>query len=217
MPDSATRAAADAAHSENGGYCDVAAMSEKADAVGDRGDLLVLHTLLIAPLGDPEAQRQLVLAVPRSRKRSPAARRARKFDWLAWWAGRQWGPGIIRIFTTSDRAQRHAARATEQNPWIVRLAVVIAVLPGIPTGVVYAAAGWARMRLSTFLLLDLLGAVLMTAVIAGLGYGLGQRAVDVVLTIDRYASAVSLTMITVALLIPVIKRRIQRKSTPVED
>jgi membrane protein DedA with SNARE-associated domain len=140
-----------------------------------------------------------------------------KFDWLAWWAGRQWGPGIIRIFTTSERAQRYAARATEQNPWIVRLAVVIAVLPGIPTAVVYAAAGWARMGLATFLLLDLLGAVLMTALIAGLGYGLGQRAVDVVLTIDRYASVVSLTMITVALLIPVMKRRIQRKPTPVKD
>ena len=105
----------------------------------------------------------------------------------------------------------------EQNPWIVRLAVVIAVLPGIPTAVVYAAAGWARMRLATFLLLDLLGAVLMTSLIAGLGYSLGQRAVDVVLTIDRYASAVSLTMITVALLIPLIKRRIQRKPTPVKD
>jgi hypothetical protein len=77
LPDSATRAVADAAHSENGGYCDVAAVSEKADAVGDRGDLLVLHTLSMAPLDDPEAQRQLVLAVPRSRKRSPAARRAR--------------------------------------------------------------------------------------------------------------------------------------------
>jgi membrane protein DedA with SNARE-associated domain len=140
-----------------------------------------------------------------------------KFDWLAWWAGRQWGPGIIRIFTTSERAQRYAARATEQNPWIVRLAVVIAVLPGIPTAVVYAAAGWARMRLATFLLLDLVGAVLMTGVVAGLGYSLGQRAVDVVLTIDRYASAVSLTMITVALLIPAVKRRIQRKPTPVKD
>ena len=140
-----------------------------------------------------------------------------KFDWLAWWAGRQWGPDIIRIFTTSERAQRYAARATEQNPWIVRLAVIIAVLPGIPTAVVYAAAGWARMRLATFLLLDLVGAVLMTGVIAGLGYSLGQRAVDVVLTIDRYASAVSLTMITVALLIPVVKRRIHRKPTPVKD
>jgi membrane protein DedA with SNARE-associated domain len=140
-----------------------------------------------------------------------------KFDWLAWWAGRQWGPGIIRIFTTSERAQRYAARATEQNPWLVRLAVVIAVLPGIPTAVVYAAAGWARMGLATFLLLDLVGAVLMTALIAGLGYSLGQRAVDVVLVIDRYASMVSLAMITVALLIPVMKRRIQRRPAVVKD
>ncbi len=134
-----------------------------------------------------------------------------KFDWLAWWAGRQWGAGIIRIFTASERAQRFAARATEQNPWIVRLAVVVAVLPGIPTAVVYAAAGWARMRLATFLLLDLVGAVLVTSAVAGLGYSLGQQAVDVVLTIDRYASVVSLTMITVALLIPVMKQRIRRK------
>ena len=136
-----------------------------------------------------------------------------KFDWLAWWAGRQWGAGIIRIFTTSERVQRYAAQAGERSPWIVRLAVVIAVLPGIPTAVVYAAAGWTRMRLATFLLLDLVGAVLMTAVVAGLGYSLGQRAVDVVLTIDRYASVVSLTMITVALLVPVVKGRIRRRST----
>ena len=134
-----------------------------------------------------------------------------KFDWLAWWAGRQWGAGIIRIFTTSERVQRHAAQATERNPWIVRLAVVIAVLPGIPTAVVFAAAGWTRMRLTTFLLLDLVGAAVITTVVAGLGYSLGQRAVDVVLTIDRYASVVSLTMITVALLVPVVKGRIQRK------
>jgi len=134
-----------------------------------------------------------------------------KFDWLAWWAGRQWGAGIIRIFTASERVQRYAARATERNPRIVRLAVVLAVLPGVPTAVVYAAAGWARMRLTTFLLLDLVGAALMTAVVAGLGYGLGRRAVDVVLMIDRYASVVSLTMITVALLIPVLKRGIRRR------
>ena len=99
-----------------------------------------------------------------------------------------------------DQRARSAIRrrVTERSPWIVRLAVVIAVLPGIPTAVVYAAAGWTRMRLATFLLLDLVGAVLMTAVVAGLGYSLGQRAVDVVLTIDRYASMVSLTMISVA-------------------
>ena len=140
-----------------------------------------------------------------------------KFDWLAWWAGRQWGAGIIRIFTVSERAQRYAARATEWNPWVIRLAVVIAVLPGIPTAVVYAAAGWARMRPATFLLLDLVGAASMTAVVAGLGYSLGQRAVDVVLMIDRYAAVVSLTTIAVALLIPVLKRRIQRTPVPAND
>lgn len=137
-----------------------------------------------------------------------------KFDWLTWWAGRQWGAGFIRMFTASDAAQRYAARATEWNPWILRLAVVLAVLPGVPTPVVYAAAGWARMRLVTFLLLDLVGAALMTALVAGLGYHLGQRAVDVVLLIDRYASVVSLTLITVALLVPVLKRRITRLNQP---
>jgi membrane protein DedA with SNARE-associated domain len=137
-----------------------------------------------------------------------------KFDWLTWWAGRQWGAGIIRMFTTSERAQRIAARATRWDPWILRLAVVIAVLPGVPTPVVYAVAGWARMRLLTFVLLDLAGAALMTTLVAGLGYSLGQRAVDVVLLIDRYASIVALSMIAVALLIPVLKRWIPRKPTP---
>ena len=73
-------------------------------------------------------------------------------------------------------------------------------------------AGWVRMRLATFLFLDLAGALLMTGLVAGLGYGLGQRAVDIVLLIDRYASMVSLAMITLAAVIPLLKRRIRRKS-----
>ncbi len=134
-----------------------------------------------------------------------------KLDWLTWWTGRQWGGGIIKMFTTSERAQRFAARATEVNPRILRAAVVLAVLPGVPSAVVYAMAGWARMRLATFLLLDLAGALLMTGLVAGLGYGLGQRAVDLVLLVDRYAALVSLTMITVTAVIAVLKRRLRRR------
>src|ERR671917_1322262 len=104
-----------------------------------------------------------------------------KTDWLLWSAGRQWGGGMIRMFTTSERAQRFAGRAGELNPWILRAAVVLAVLPGVPTPVVYVMAGWAGMRLGTFMLLDLAGALLMSGLVAGLGYGLGQRAVDLVL------------------------------------
>ena len=133
-----------------------------------------------------------------------------KFDWLTWWTGRQWGGGIIKMFTTSQRAQRFANRATELDPWILRAAVVLAVLPGVPTAVVYAMAGWARMRLATFLLLDLAGAFLMTSLVAGIGYGLGQYAVAAVLLVDRFASLVSLTLIAVTVAIPVVKRRIRR-------
>ncbi|MFG1814973.1 DedA family protein [Kribbella sp. NPDC049174] len=132
-----------------------------------------------------------------------------KFDWLTWWTGRQWGEGIIKMFTTSQRVLRFAGRATELAPWILRVAVLLAVLPGVPTAVVYAMAGWARMRLGVFLLLDLAGALIMTGLIAGLGYWSGQRAVNVVLLVDKYASVVSLSMIGIALVIPLIKRWIR--------
>lgn len=138
-----------------------------------------------------------------------------KFGWLTWWAGRRWGAGIIRMVTATERAQRFAGRVAGWNPWLLRLAVVAAALPGVPTPVVYAAAGWARMRLLTFLLLDLAGAALITALVAGLGYRIGQPAVDVVLLVDRYASAVSLTLLVLALLIPVLKRALRRtRPTP---
>ena len=130
-----------------------------------------------------------------------------KFDWLMWWAGRQWGAGIIALFTTSERALRLAGSAGELSGWIVRAAVGLAVFPGAATGVGYAAAGLAGMRLGTFLLLDLAGALLMTGLVAGLGYRLGQDAVDVVLLVDRYATLVGLTAIAVAVAIPVLRRR----------
>ncbi|WP_369134045.1 VTT domain-containing protein [Modestobacter sp. I12A-02662] len=135
-----------------------------------------------------------------------------KLDWLTWWTGRRWGGGIVRMFTTSEPALRFAARARELDPWTVRTAVVLAVLPGVPTAVVYAVAGWAGMRLATFLLLDLAGALLMTGLVAGLGYGLGQRAVDVVLLVDEHASVVSLTVIALAAVLPLVKRRIRRRA-----
>jgi hypothetical protein len=55
-----------------------------------------------------------------------------KLDWLTWWTGRQWGGGIIKMFTSSQRAQRFANTATEMDPKILRAAVVLAVLPGVP-------------------------------------------------------------------------------------
>ena len=135
-----------------------------------------------------------------------------KFDWLAWWAGRRWGAGMIRMVGASpQRALRHAERAARLKPWILRVAVAAAFLPGVPAPIVFAVAGIAGMPLLAFLLLDLAGAFAMTALVAGLGYGLGQHAVDVVLLIDRYATWVSLTVIGATFLIPWVRGRLRRR------
>lgn len=118
-----------------------------------------------------------------------------KFDWLFWLAGRRWGYKIVRLFAPNDRARAFVARAHEINPWWIRAAVLGGALPGIPAAMMYALAGLSRMRLVTFLLFDALGAALMVGLVAGLGYGLGQHAVDVVLKIDDYALWITLVLI----------------------
>ncbi|MEQ3550110.1 VTT domain-containing protein [Pseudonocardia nematodicida] len=118
-----------------------------------------------------------------------------KFDWLFWLAGRRWGEKIVTLFAPGERAQGFVSRVRSWPPWALPLAVVAAALPGIPSAAVFAVAGLGRMRLATFLLVDAIGAALITGLVAGLGFGLGQNAVDVVLTIDRYALWISLALI----------------------
>jgi len=118
-----------------------------------------------------------------------------KFDWLFWLAGRRWGPKVVTFFAPGDVAQRFVARVRAWPRWAMPLVVVAAALPGIPAVAVFALAGLGRMRLGTFLLFDAIGAAMITGLVAGLGYGLGQQAVDVVLAIDRYALWISLALV----------------------
>ncbi|BBG01447.1 MULTISPECIES: DedA family protein [Pseudonocardia] len=118
-----------------------------------------------------------------------------KFDWLFWLAGRRWGPKVVTFFAPGDRAQRFVGRVRAWPRWAMPLVVVAAALPGIPAVAVFALAGLGRMRLGTFLLFDAIGAALITGLVAGLGYGLGQQAVDVVLAIDKYALWISLALV----------------------
>ncbi|HEU5486720.1 MAG TPA: VTT domain-containing protein [Microlunatus sp.] len=136
-----------------------------------------------------------------------------KFNWLTWWAGRRWGRGLLGFFMTTERAASYAERFESAPRWVLCLAVVIAPLPGAPGAVVCALAGWARMRLVTFLLLNLTGVVIITAVVAGVGFALGQVAVDVVLLIDEYAGWVSLSLIVLAVIVPILRSRWKRRPT----
>jgi membrane-associated protein len=137
------------------------------------------------------------------------------FDWLYWWAGRRWGKGAIGLFIGNHpkAAQRTARleRFTERFGW---LGIVLAYVQPVPQVLIYAAAGWTRMRLVTFLLLDLIGTLIWVGICVGLGYAIGQRAVDVAHGISHYA-----LWATIALVVVVFARQAWKgsRSAPATD
>ncbi|MCD2194054.1 DedA family protein [Actinomycetospora endophytica] len=120
-----------------------------------------------------------------------------KFDWLFWWAGRRWGAKGVRFFTPPGRATRFVERVRSWPPWTIGLIVIAAALPGVPSVPLFLLAGLAGLPLVVFLVLDAIGSALVVGLVAGLGYGLGQTAVDVVLKVDQYALWVSIALILV--------------------
>ena len=136
-----------------------------------------------------------------------------KFDWLFWLAGRRWGAKFVRLFAQGVAAQRFVVKVRSLPPWVTALAVVGAALPGIPAVAVFALAGLNRMRFATFLLFDALGAALMVGLVAGLGYGLGQYAVDVVLLVDKYSLWVLLAIIFGGVILSARRNRPDRTSS----
>jgi membrane-associated protein len=132
------------------------------------------------------------------------------FDWVFWWAGRRWGRRVLDIFMGNHpkAAQRTARleRLIHRWGWV---AIVIAYFQPVPNVLIYAAAGWTRMRLATFLLLDLIGSLLWIALGVGLGYAIGQRAVDVAHAISHYAlwATIGLVVIIVGRQVWVAQRR----------
>lgn len=120
-----------------------------------------------------------------------------KFDWLFWLAGRRWGDGILNIFTSTERQRRQVEKFRRMPTWLLFLLTVISRLPGIPGTLVWLVAGWSGMRLWLFLVADFLACLILTVGVALLGYSLGQAAVDVIQTIDRYALWISLGLVVV--------------------
>jgi membrane-associated protein len=121
------------------------------------------------------------------------------FDWVFWWAGRRWGDAVFvwLLGGAGDRTDRRLARLhrfeRRFGPW----AVVLAYLLPIPSTLIYAAVGDGGMRLRTFLVLDVLGTVLWTGLLAALGYAIGREAVDVANAVARYSLWVSLGLVVV--------------------
>src|SRR4051812_37299834 len=121
------------------------------------------------------------------------------FDWLFWWAGRRWGDRVFvwLLGGESARNRRRLARMRWLEQRFGPLAVVLANVLPVPSALVYAAVGDGGMRLGVFLVLDVLGTLLWTGLLATLGYELGRGAVDVTNAISHYSLWITLGLIVV--------------------
>jgi membrane-associated protein len=118
------------------------------------------------------------------------------FDWLYWWAGRRWGQRAVGMLVGGGRrADKRTRRLERVMGRLGPFAVVFSYLLPVPNPIIDAAVGWTGMRLWVFLLLDAIGAALWVGLLVGLGYAIGQPAVNVVHTIGRYSLWVTLGIV----------------------
>jgi membrane-associated protein len=119
-----------------------------------------------------------------------------KFDLIYWWAGRLWGERVVLLFSgRGKRSAKFVARVQHSGRWLTWPAVVLSPFLPIPNALVYAVAGWTGMSWLTFLVLDAIGSLAWAGMLAGLGYALGQNAVDVAQEISKYGLWVSIAVV----------------------
>jgi membrane-associated protein len=131
-----------------------------------------------------------------------------KFDPLYWWAGRLWGERIIALFGGKrNRGAKYMARVDRWGRKFTWPAVVIANFLPIPSAIIYVIAGWAGMRLLTFVILDIISTLLWAGLLAGLGYALGHHAVVVAQAISHYGLWVSIGLVVIIVFFQVRSQR----------
>jgi membrane protein DedA with SNARE-associated domain len=123
-----------------------------------------------------------------------------KFDPLYWWAGVLWGHRSAQwLGHHSGRAAAIARRAERRGSRLAGPVVLLAAfLPGAPAPLIYAAAGWVGLRLLPFLIFDLIGSAAWAAVLAWLGFQIGPSGVAAANLISRYALAVTIVLLVLA-------------------
>jgi hypothetical protein len=125
-----------------------------------------------------------------------------KFDLLFWSAGTLWGNRIMELLARrSRRAAALTGHAEHRRPRLAALAVLLAAFLPVPSPLIYAAAGWAGLRLLPFIILDLIGSAVWAALLAVLGYLLGTSGVAAANLMSHYALA-SIAVLTAIAIAP---------------
>ena len=99
-----------------------------------------------------------------------------------------------------DRVQRWGRKFT----WP---AVIVSPFLPIPSAIIFIIAGWAGMRLLTFVILDVIGTLLWAGLLSSLGYALGHHAVVVAQAISHYGLWVSIGLVVLIVFFQVRSQR----------
>ena len=123
-----------------------------------------------------------------------------KFDLLFWWAGVLWGHQAVEWLGHHHSRAAAIARRAEQrgSRFAGPLVLLSSFLPGAPAPLVYATAGWVRLRLLPFLLFDAIGSLAWAALLAGFGYELGSSGVAAANLVSRYALLATIALLAIA-------------------
>ena len=131
-----------------------------------------------------------------------------KFDVIYWWAGRLWGERLILLLSGKrHRGVKYMNRVQRWGRKFTWPAVLVSQFLPIPTAIIYAVAGWAGMRLVTFLILDAIGSLAWAGTLAGLGWELGHHAVVVAQKISHYGLWVTIALVVVIVFFQVRSQR----------
>jgi membrane-associated protein len=139
-------------------------------------------------------------------------------DPFVWWAGRLWGPEVVELVAGRGAASRRGVKAAMRLIERARgVAVVLAPILPVPSVIIYAAAGWTGMRLRWFLLLDLIGNFGWVVLMVGLGYGLGQSAVNVAHDITHYSLLITIGLVVVVVALAMWREWRAAPRTPADE
>ena len=123
-----------------------------------------------------------------------------KFDLLFWWAGVLWGHRIVELLARrSRRAATFARRAEQRGSRFAGTAVLLSPFLPVPTPLIYAAAGWAGLRLIPFVACDLIGSAAWAALLAVLGSLLGTSGVAAANLVSRSALITMIVLAAIAI------------------
>jgi membrane protein DedA with SNARE-associated domain len=140
-----------------------------------------------------------------------------KFDPLYWWAGRLWGERFILAMPGRQRVAKHMARVQRGGRRFTWPAIVVSSFLPIPRAIIFVIAGWAGMRLATFLILDLIGVLLWAGLLAGLGYSLGHDAVVAARTVSHYSLWFTIGIVVLSVFFAVrSQRRLAAAAAPAD-